>query len=125
MTEKQEKKTERPIDSVVRSFDNRRRPIEIPKWGMTLWFGPLVQADLDAVEEREPKNRYERQVMLLIMKAELEDGSQAFVWGDKHTLMTKADVVILNTLFAHMYGAAIDLEELREKAGKESEKTAG
>jgi len=125
MTEKQEKKSERPIDQIVRAFDNRRRPIEIPKWDLTLWFGPLVQADLDAVEEREPKSRYERQILLLIMKAELEDGSQAFTWGDKYTLMNKADVVIMNTLVAHMYGAAIDLEELREKAGKESEKTAG
>lgn len=97
----------RPIDQVRKAYRQRLRPVEVPEWDMTLYFGPLTTADSIAVAEREPRNEYEKRILLLIQKARLEDGSPAFTWGDKMVLIQEAENKVLNRLLAALYGVAL------------------
>ena len=84
-----------PIDKVVAAHKKRRRSLEVPEWDLTLYFGPLVMADMQAVADRmkksdgieDPtKSEQDRRIYLLIEKAELKDGTRAFQYGDRMTL---------------------------------------
>lgn len=120
----------RPIDRIRASYKGRRRPIEMEDWDLTLYFGPLTTADMEAVEERmrdelgeEPeKHRHTKNLLLLIHKAELEDGSRAFTFGDMHYLKTEADYTKIQRLVAHMYSSSLGPLD-PESAKKKSEKT--
>lgn len=114
----------RAIDKVRGAFMKRRREVHVKEWDLTLFFGPLTTADVDAVEERmesveglDPaKRRSEKNLLLLIHKAQNEDGSRAFEFGDKHWLATEADYVVIQRLIGEMYAGAITLEEARGKS---------
>lgn len=121
----------RAIDKVRAAYRNRRRKEEVPEWDMTLYFGPLTTADNEAVDLRmqdedglDPEVRkYDRRIYLLIHKAELEDGSRAFDFGDFHYLKNEADFMVLSRLWAVMFQGALQIGEDVEAAKKKSEET--
>jgi|GEM_PF-1209238 len=121
----------RPIDLIKKARHNNRRSVEVSEWGVTLYFTPLTTNDILAVEERmseedgkDPnKNQLEKRVYLLIQKAELEDGSRAFTWGDRIELLESAEWAVLQRVIAFMYASSVSGPGTLEDAKKKSEKT--
>lgn len=121
--------TKRAIDQVRAGVARRRRKIVVKQWeNLELWFGPLTQDDMDAVNDRlraeglkEPEDdiRQEsrRRILLVIHKAETKDGKKAFQFGDEHYLRTEADYLVLQTVIAFMYESAISLPEAEKGSG--------
>lgn len=99
----------RPIDKIRQHTTDERQKLELSEFGLTLYFRPLVPQDHVDIEERggEDMSEQERRVMLVIQKAELEDGSSAFRWGDRPYLLREVPSVTINKMVAKMYSAAI------------------
>lgn len=119
----------RTIDKVLKARSENRRSILVPEWDETLYFSPLTTNDMISVADRmqdegreASKNELERRVVLLIQKAELEDGSNAFEWGDRITLMESAEWDVLQRVVAFMYRSAMTVRS-EEEAKKKSERT--
>jgi len=119
----------RTIDKVLKARSENRRSILVPEWDETLYFSPLTTNDMISVADRmqdegkeASKNELERRVVLLIQKAELEDGSNAFEWGDRITLMESAEWDVLQRVIAFMYRSAMTAHS-EEEAKKKSERT--
>ncbi|HEX7048657.1 MAG TPA: hypothetical protein VF188_00475 [Longimicrobiales bacterium] len=115
------------IDRVVARYRDTRRRVEVPEWDVVLYFGPLTKADILAVEQRmrdedgkEPdKHRHEKNILLIVQKAELEDGSKAFRWGDRHTLFEKAEAAVLDRLLLALYSGVVPLTREGVEEGKD------
>lgn len=114
------------IDKLRERHREQRREIEVPGMEETLYAAPLTTADIQAVEDRmeakglDPeKNEHERRALILIQKAELEDGSPAFRSGDLRFLLNEVDYMTLQRLYAGVMTSTVDLES----AKKESEST--
>ena len=106
--------TLRPIDRVRQSYDRSLRSIVIPEWdNLELYFGKITQADMEAVDAREPKTKFDRNLLLIVHKARTADGKPAFQESDRVYLKSEADFVILTRLVEFMFGAAFDLEALK------------
>jgi len=119
----------RTIDKVLKARSENRRSIDVPEWDETLYFSPLTTNDMISVADRmqeegkeASKNELERRVVLLIQKAELKDGSKAFAWGDRVTLMESAEWDVLQRVVAFMYRSAMAVQT-EEEAKKKSERT--
>jgi len=84
-----------------------RKALELPQFDLTLYFGPLTQADMEAVEARDPSSRFEENTLLVIQKAETETGERAFAWGDKHYLMNDVPLMVMQQIVAHMYQVGV------------------
>ena len=96
----------------------------MPEWdNMDLYFGPMTVADIEAIEERDPKSGHERNLILLVHKAKNADGKPLFQMGDVHHLKTEADWIVLQRVFAFMFETALSPEEAREKI--DSDPTSG
>lgn len=107
----------RPIDVIRRCSSLNRRSITIPEWeDMTLYFGKITVADWDGVEARNPKSDMERNLLLLISMARLEDGTPAFQGGDKMYLEREADFAVLQRVLNFMYEGAYEGLEQAEAA---------
>lgn len=97
------------IDIIRQASQTARRSIEIPEWRdpdghpLVLWFGRLTAADLQAIEERQPRDHHERNVLLLIHKAQDEGGQPIFEFGDRLALLREADFVVLQRIIAFMF----------------------
>jgi hypothetical protein len=68
------------------------------------------------VEAREPKDTWERDLILLIHKAQDEDGGPLFAIGDKHYLLTEADFVVVRRVVNFMFLTAMTNKEDQEEA---------
>lgn len=134
-------KGERPIDIVLRSINNSRKPVRVEPWGLTLYFPPLTTATMIAVEERlgiegvvvgmdgnsQPAEtptarKHRKHVTMLVLQAQLEDGSQAFDTGDVEMLMQKVDFVTMQQLIGAMFSTS--MPATTEEAKEDSETTA-
>lgn len=105
------------IDRVREAAVSALRSITIPEWGdLTLHFGKLTIADQEAVEARTPKTAYERQLIMLIHKAKMEDGTPAFQMGDMHYLRNEADFVVVQRIVAFMYQTAFERKGTQDPA---------
>lgn len=100
-----------PVTNAVRAIDRIRqarvnglRAIDVPEWGMKLWFGGLVMADVLAAEDRKPATELDRTLVLIVSKACNEDGSPAFTFGDLEYLKREADYRVLMRVAGFMYG---------------------
>lgn len=126
----------RPIDAVIAAHNRSRNKIEVPEWGLDLYFGPLTTSDMIVAEERagepqdgegkpvdSPSHRRQKQLMLLVQKAELEDGTRAFEFGDIEYLKSRADFLVVQRLIAAMYGGALRSVE-EGKAPSETTQTS-
>lgn len=114
------------IDKLREQHKEQRRKIEVPGMEETLYATPLTTADIQAVEDRmedrgwDPdENEHERRALILIQKAELEDGTPAFRSGDLRFLLNEVDYMTLQRLYAGVMTSTVDLES----AKKESEST--
>lgn len=117
MPRKPEEKTGlRPIDRVRQAYGGATRSLKIPEWeGMELFFGPLTTADMEAVEERNPKNTYDRNIVLLIHKAKDSEGKPLFGMGDKTYLRVEGDFVVLQRIISFMFGTTFDLDAAKKE----------
>lgn len=117
----------RPIDRVVQARRQARRSIVVPEWdGLALYFSPVTTLDVQAVHDRmredgrdAEQNQLEKRVILLIQKAELEDGSRAFEFGDRIALMENAEWSVLMRVIGFMYESALsgaDRDEAKKKS---------
>lgn len=127
------------IDRIAQIRKDTRRRIEVPEWARpgepppVLYFSVLTAADVQEtrarmrdVEGRDPdKHQEEERINLLIQKAEFEDGSRAFQWGDRDHLIRNAEYGVLNRLIVFMYRSAFGGESVLDEAEKKSETTAG
>jgi hypothetical protein len=113
----------RAIDKVRAAFSRALRPLEIPEWGLTLYFGPLTVAEMEAVEKRQPKTPYERNLFLLVSAARDADGKPVFQQTDIYTLQTEATIEVIGRIIAFMWkddsgqGAAKELGEGQTSSG--------
>lgn len=117
----------RPIDKVLKARLDGRRHIHVPEWDLDLYFSTLTTNDMIAVADRMKEegrdaaaNDYERRIVLLIQKAELEDGTKAFTFGDRMALMESADWDVLQRVVAFMYRSALSVTS-SDEAKKKSE----
>lgn len=121
----------RAIDCVIRAAHAQRRAAEVKEWGITLYFPPLTtQAIISAEErmtskydkehERTEAYRHERNIILLIQQAEMEDGAPAFSMGDRMTLMQKASFLTLQRLITEMFAAGMPNAAKDVEEGKDS-----
>lgn len=106
----------RPIDVIRQRSKLARRPIDVPEWGLVLWFGKLTVADMESVGAKEATTKLERNLHLLIQKSELENGDPAFGTGDLHFLKTEADFVVIQRLLDFMFASAAGLPTIEEEA---------
>lgn len=109
------------IDKLRERHRRKRREIEVPGMDEVLYATPLTTADVRSVEARmedrglDPdKNEHERRALILIQKAELEDGSPAFRSGDMNFLLEEVDYITLQRLFAGVMTSTVDLEEAKK-----------
>lgn len=115
MTSAQEPQQPRAIDVIRRCSVEQRRSIKVPEWeGLELFFGKITVADMQAVEEREPKTPQERNVILVIHKAQDKAGKPVFSFGDMHYLVTEADFVVLQRVWNFMFESAYTPAEAKE-----------
>lgn len=114
------------IDRVRKHYHDARGSIDIPEWGVTLYFTPISQNDIAAVRERNPANAADTNAILLVMKAKYEDGSPAFEMGDLHFLKGETDADILTRLYLFMntVGNSVQASSQEDAEGK-SEPAAG
>ena len=95
------------IDKVRAAFGTAKRKITIPEWeNLELYFAPLTTADMQAVAAREPKDYYERNLILVIHKALDADNKPAFQMGDLHYLRSESDYVVLERVIRFMFETA-------------------
>jgi hypothetical protein len=99
--------SERAIDIIRRASRAERRMLEVPEWeGLKLYFGRLTTGDVQGTAERNPKDMIERNIYLVIAKAQLEDGTPAFNVGDKHHLTHEADFMVTQRVINFMFETA-------------------
>ena len=131
MSKSTTKSTTRPIDMVRQSYASARRSIVIPEWaGLELFFFPLTTADQEAIEARMrdeegliPEDRsLDKRIYLVIAKAQLEDGTPAFKFGEFGYLKKEADFLVLNRVVTAMYSASMPMHD-SEAAKKKLEET--
>ena len=97
----------------------QRRVIEVQQWAeddapMLLYVGAITAGDIDKLQ-RKHKNflndmTIAGMVDLIIMKAEVEDGSRAFTLEDKAILM-REPVALISDIAGQMFGDVVDIEE--------------
>jgi hypothetical protein len=101
----------RPIDQIRAAFRRAKRSLAMPELGgLVFWFGPVTPADMQAVEDRKPKDHHDRNLILLIHKAESETGKPLFQMGDLHYLKTECDYVVLQKVVNFMFDTITDEE---------------
>lgn len=119
------------IDRIAGIRKETRRRVEVPEWARpgeevpVLYFSVLTAGDVSAVRSRmlselgrDPeKHRQEERVLLLIQKAETEDGSRVFEFGHLEHLMDNCEWAVLQRLIAFMYASAFgSLDDIRKKS---------
>lgn len=110
----------RLIDKVLAHHRASRTKVEVPEWGVDIYFGPLTTSDMIAARARagsstdedgnpvvDPGAEEQRRLVLLVAKAEFEDGTAAFNYGDIEVLKTRAHWSILQRLIAAMYQSSV------------------
>ena len=107
-----ESTTMRLIDVIRSSSVSARRSITVPEWGgATLWFRKMTIADMKAVEERAPATAQDRNLILLVNKAEDEAGRPLFTQGDKHWLEHDADLSVVLRVITFMHKSSYESAE--------------
>ena len=97
----------------------KRRSIKVKEWGKELFFTPVCLADYDRVSELmgdDTGGPLQRQVNMLIMKAQDKAGKRVLNIGDYDGLMTKADPFVLARVIGFMGGETP--EETKAELGK-------
>lgn len=110
----------RAIDVIRAKSVLERRKLEVPEWGLTFWFGKVTVDDMEAVDNRRDENgqisRQERNLIMLVSKAQAEDGTPMFTMGDVHFLKKEADFVVLQRVINFMFESAYtSLKDVKEK----------
>lgn len=99
----------RAIEVLREAFSRRRKDVTVA--GVQMYFTPLTYGDLEAINGRNPKTDEERNLYLLIHKAQDADGKPLFTLGDMHYLKSEVDVGVLREAMEAMYGVAITEQE--------------
>jgi len=107
--------TMRAIDVIRQRTVTARRMLRVPEWELDLYFGPLTANDFLGIQDREPKTIIERNLMLLVMKAQTEDGRPLFAFGDMHVLKNEVAFPILTRLIEFMFESAFPSVEAATK----------
>lgn len=104
------------IDIIRRASRSERKCIEVPEWeGLKLYFAKLTTADVQSVAERNPKDVIERNMYLMIAKAQDEDGAPAFELGDRHFLNSEADFLVVQRVVNFMFeSASVTMDEAKQ-----------
>lgn len=114
----------RAIDKIRQAFSNAARPIRVPEWDLTLYFGPLTVGDMlkarayadahvaaDGAPKDEPYLR--RNLRLVILKARDADGRLLFQMGDLEYLESEAHFGITERVIEFMFQTAVGVEEAK------------
>jgi hypothetical protein len=114
----------RAIDVIRAKSALERRKIVVPEWGLTFYFGKMTVADMEAVDARrkegEEMTHQHRNMVLLVAKAQDEDGTPMFGMGDIMFLKSEADFVVLQRVVNFMFESAYQSIEA-EVDGKKKE----
>ena len=117
----------RAIDIIRAKSALERRKIEVPEWGLTFYFGKMTVADMEAVDERRKDDgsitMQQRNMILLVAKAQNEDGSPMFGMGDIMFLKSEADFVVLQRVVNFMFESAYQSIEASVDAKKKEIET--
>lgn len=92
----------RVVDAIRTHFAADRRSLTVPEWTypdgtpVTLYLGRVTVNDLLGAIDKNPQGKaIERDVRLLVAKAEDAAGKPVFAQGDVHLLMSAADLGVL------------------------------
>lgn len=105
------------IDKVRNAYQAKRRKITIGEWdNLDVYFGPITIGDMETIETRlkNPDSNYERNLLLIIHKAQDVDGKPLFGFGDKQNLEREADLTILQRLIVFMWEGVPGLEAAKK-----------
>jgi len=112
--------SERSIDVIRRASRTERKMIEVAEWeGLKLYFNKLTTADIQGIADRNPKDTIERNMYLLVSKAQVESGEPAFNVGDLHFLRSEADFMVVQRVINFMFESAVSSVEEAKEAIKE------
>lgn len=118
----------RAIDVIRTKSALERRKIEVPEWGLTFYFGKMTVDDMEAVDARRQDNEermtpQQRNMILLVSKAQDEEGKPMFAMGDIMFLKKEADFVVLQRIVNFMFESAyVSVEASVDAKKKEIDK---
>lgn len=115
----------RAIDMIRETYMGEKKCIRVPEWGdLDLWFGPITPSAMEKVDDRDPKNNLDRQLLLLISMATDEGGKPLFQFGDAKYLKDTTEFTVLQRVFDFMLSSWLDKDEAEKKI-KEDPTSAG
>ncbi len=109
----------RAVDVIRKRYMGERRCLVVKEWfdedkykeGLVMWFPPMTGNIMEQVADREPKNDFERQLMLMVLTATDEGGKPLFRMGDTSYLRQEAEWSVLQRVFEFMLSPWITKEE--------------
>jgi hypothetical protein len=113
----------RAIDIMRSRAASDRRMIESTQLGgLRFYFARLTYADLEFIDTMKPKTSFERSLMMLIHKAQDENGMPVFQMGDLYYLQNEIPFQPLSEVVEFMWASSQPLtEESIKKAEAEIE----
>ncbi len=109
----------RAVDVIRKRYMGERRCLVVQEWfdedeyqkGLEMWFPPMTGNVMEQVADREPKNDFERQLMLMVLTATDEGGKPLFRMGDISHLRERAEWSVLQRVFEFMLSPWITKED--------------
>lgn len=101
----------RAIDRLRSLSAQERRVFEFAELDMKVYFGKLTYADLEFVDGLKPKNNFEKSLLMLIHKAQDEEGKPIFAAGDLFYLQNEVGYHILSPVIEFMWATTASLTE--------------
>jgi hypothetical protein len=109
----------RAIDRIRQRFNSARREYVVAEWGLTLYFAPLVQDDLEAAgrlkDSVKGSTDMDLNLYLFIHKATDAAGVPLFSTGDAVYLKRAAEWKVFQRAVDFMYGSMLDVATQAEK----------
>ena len=120
----------RAIDRIIKAARANRDSVHVPDWDLDIYFGPVTSRDQQEVYDRMKKVGIDNpfsdipkmHILTFIQKAEAEDHTRLFEWGDEDNLLRYAPAFVVEKVINRLYeGSTGGIEE----AKKNSETTTG
>ena len=117
----------RAVDVVRKRYMGERRCLVVQEWfdkdhypkGLLMWFPPITGTIMEQAASREPKNDFERQLMLMVITATDEGGKPLFQMGDLHALREQGEWGVLQRIFDFMLSSWLTKEEAAKMIGED------
>ena len=111
MARKEQTTGHRAIDKVREAYSSDRKKMHVPEWDLDLYLGPVTVDDMEAVDARDPKTPWDRNLILLVHMAKNENGKPLFQMGDIHVLKNETPFLVLQRIIGEMLSSVVEAAE--------------